>query len=155
VAQRQAQGLGCDQVVGIDAVHRKYVEEMGGMNIFFVSEENGKTTVATPALTGTLLPGITRMSLLEVAKELGFGAEERRISIDDWEKDLGEGRMTEAFACGTAAVITPIGTVKSSRGTWAVRDGQTGPVTTKLREALLNIQHGIAPDTHGWLYKII
>jgi branched-chain amino acid aminotransferase len=154
VAQRQAQGLGCDQVVWIDAVHRKYVEEMGGMNIFFVYEENGKTTVATPALTGTLLPGITRMSLLEVAKELGFGAEERRISIDDWEKDLVEGRMTEAFACGTAAVITPIGTVKSSRGTWAVRDGQTGPVTTKLREALLNIQHGMAPDTHGWLYKI-
>ncbi|MDR2561456.1 MAG: branched-chain amino acid aminotransferase [Holophagales bacterium] len=155
VAQRQAQGLGCDQVVWIDAIHRKYVEEMGGMNIFFVYEENGKTIVATPALTGTLLPGITRMSLLEVAKELGFGAEERRISIDDWEKDLKEGRMTEAFACGTAAVITPIGTVKSSRGTWVVKDGQTGPVTAKLRETLLNIQHGLAPDTHGWLYKIL
>jgi len=154
-AQLQAKAEGCDQVVWIDAIHRKYIEEMGGMNIFFVYEENGKTIVVTPSLTGTLLPGITRLSLLDVAKELGFGAEERRISVDDWEKDLREGRMTEAFACGTAAVITPIGTVKSTRGTWVIRDGNTGPVSAKLRETLLNIQHGLAPDTHGWLHKIV
>lgn len=155
VAQHQAKEMGCDQVVWIDAVQRKYIEEMGGMNICFVYEENGKTILATPALTGTLLPGITRLSLLEVAKELGFGAEERRISIDDWEADLQKGRMTEAFACGTAAVITPIGTVKSNRGTWTIKDGQTGPITSKLRETLLGIQHGLVPDTHGWLHKII
>ncbi|MCL1909139.1 MAG: branched-chain amino acid aminotransferase [Holophagaceae bacterium] len=155
VAQHQAKEKGCDQVVWIDAVHRKYVEEMGGMNICFVYEENGKTIVVTPALTGTLLPGITRQSLLEVAKELGYGAEERRISIDDWDADLREGRMVEAFACGTAAVITPIGIVKSVRGTWTIKDGQTGPVTSKLRETLLGIQHGLALDTHGWLHKIV
>jgi len=155
IAQQQAREKGCDQVVWIDAVERKYIEEMGGMNIFFVYEEHGKKTVVTPALTGTLLPGITRVSLLEIAKELGFGAEERKISIDDWEKDLREGRMTEAFACGTAAVITPIGTVKSGRGTWVIKDGQTGPVSSKLRETLLGIQHGLVPDTRGWLYKIV
>jgi branched-chain amino acid aminotransferase len=155
VAQQQAKGEGCDQVVWIDAIHRKYVEEMGGMNIFFVYAENGGTTVVTPELTGTLLPGITRLSLLDVAKELGFRAEERRISIDDWEADLSAGRMTEAFACGTAAVITPIGTVKSTRGTWVVGDAQAGPVSTKLREHLLNIQHGLAPDTHGWLHRVV
>ena len=154
LAQQEAKGRGCDQVVWIDAVRRQIVEEMGGMNIAFIYEENGKTTLVTPALTGTLLPGITRMSLLEVAKELGLGAEERTITIDDWETDLREGRMTEAFACGTAAVITPIGTVKSSRGTWVVKDGQTGPVSAKLRETLLNIQHGLVPDTHGWLHRI-
>jgi branched-chain amino acid aminotransferase len=106
-------------------------------------------------LTGTLLPGITRLSLLEVAKELGFRTEERRISIDDWEVDLREGRMTEAFACGTAAVITPIGTVKSTKGTWVIGDGQSGPVSMKLREQLLNIQHGLVPDTHGWLHSVV
>jgi len=155
VAQQQAKDKGCDQVVWIDAIHRKYVEEMGGMNIFFVYEENGKTIVVTPILTGTLLPGITRLSLLEIAKELGYGAEERKISIEDWEKDLREGRMTEAFACGTAAVITPIGTVKSVHGAWVIKDGQTGPVSAKLRETLLNIQHGLVPDTRGWLHKVI
>jgi len=154
-AQMQAKEEGCDQVVWIDAIHRQYVEEMGGMNIFFVYQENGKTIVVTPELTGTLLPGITRQSLLEVAKELGFGAEERKISIDDWENHLRDGRMTEAFACGTAAVITPIGTVKSTRGTWTVKDGQSGPVSMKLREQLLNIQHGVAPDVHGWLHKVV
>ncbi|MDR2697979.1 MAG: branched-chain amino acid aminotransferase [Holophagales bacterium] len=154
-AQQQAKSEGCDQVVWIDAIHRKYIEEMGGMNIFFVYEENGKTIIVTPTLTGTLLPGITRMSLLDVAKELGFGAEERKISIEDWETDLRDGRMTEAFACGTAAVITPIGTVKSARGTWVIKDGKAGPVSAKLRETLLNIQHGLVPDTHGWLYKIV
>jgi branched-chain amino acid aminotransferase len=155
VAQHQAKNEGCDQVVWIDAIHRKYIEEMGGMNIFFVYVENGKTIIVTPTLTGTLLPGITRLSLLEVAKELGFGAEERKISIDDWETDLREGRMTEAFACGTAAVITPIGTVKSTRGTWVIKDGNQGPVSAKLRETLLNIQHGVVPDTHGWMHKIV
>ena len=155
VPQQLAKEEGCDQVVYLDAVHRKYIEEMGGMNICFVYEENGKPIIATPELTGTLLPGITRASLLEIAKGLGYGAEERKISIEDWEKDLKEGRMTEAFACGTAAVITPIGTVKSSRGTWVIKDGQIGPVSAKLRETLLNIQHGLAPDTHGWLHKIV
>ena len=154
VAQRQAKGEGCDQVVWLDAIHREYIEEMGGMNIFFVYQEKGETVVVTPELTGTLLPGITRDSLLQLAREQGYRAEERKISVDEWKAAIAEGRMTEAFACGTAAVITPIGQVKSRRGEWLVNKGETGPVAARLREVLLNLQHGLAPDTHGWMKKI-
>ena len=154
IAQMQATEKGCDQVVWLDAVHRKYIEEMGGMNIFFVYNEGGRTVVVTPELTGTLLPGVTRVSILELARELGFGAEERKISVDEWDAALKEGRMTEAFACGTAAVITPIGRVKSRQGEWLVNGGETGPVAAKLRETLLNIQHGLSADTHGWMHEV-
>jgi branched-chain amino acid aminotransferase len=155
VAQRQAQGEGCDQVVWLDAVHRKYIEEMGGMNIFFVYQEKGETVLVTPELTGTLLPGITRDSLLQLAREQGFRAEERKITVDEWRADIQSGRMTEAFACGTAAVITPVGQVKSRHGNWSMNKGETGPVAAKLRETLLNLQHGLAPDPHGWMKKIV
>jgi branched-chain amino acid aminotransferase len=154
VAQTEAKAAGCDQVVWLDAVHRRYVEEMGGMNIFFVYKENGETVVVTPELTGTLLPGITRVTLLELAKSLGFRTEERRISIEEWDAALKEGRMTEAFACGTAAVITPIGLVKSNHGEWPVNGGTTGPIASQLRKALLDLQHGVAADTHGWLHTV-
>ena len=154
VAQSQAKGQGCDQVVWLDAIHREYIEEMGGMNIFFVYQEKGETVVVTPELTGTLLPGITRDSLLQLAREHGFRAEERKISVSEWRDAIREGRMTEAFACGTAAVITPVGHVKSRRGDWDIHQGETGPVAAKLREALLNLQHGLAPDPHGWMKKI-
>ncbi len=155
VAQHQAKGEGCDQVVWLDAVHREYIEEMGGMNIFFVYQEQGDTVIVTPELTGTLLPGITRDSLLQLAREQGFRAEERKITVAEWRAAIQEGRMTEAFACGTAAVITPVGEVKSSRGGWVINQSQTGPVAAKLRETLLNLQHGLAPDTHGWMKKIV
>ncbi len=154
IAQKEAKAEGCDQVVWLDAVHRRYVEEMGGMNIFFVYQEAGQTVVVTPELTGTLLPGITRLTLLELAKSMGFKAEERRISVEEWQAALQEGRMTEAFACGTAAVITPIGTVKSTHGEWKINNGESGPVATQLRKALLDLQHGLAPDTHHWLHEI-
>ena len=124
------------------------------MNIFFVYNEGGRTVVVTPELTGTLLPGITRRSILESASELGFSAEERKITVAEWDAALKDGRMTEAFACGTAAVITPIGRVKSKHSDWIVNGGETGPVAAKLRETLLNIQHGLAPDTHGWMQCI-
>lgn len=155
VAQKEAKSLGCDQVVWLDAMHRRYVEEMGGMNIFFVYQEGGKTVVVTPVLTGTILPGVTRLSLLQLAKEMGYETDERRITIDEWELALKEGRMTEAFACGTAAVITPIGLAKSKHGEWLINKGEVGPVTTKLREGLLNLQHGLAPDTHGWMHTVL
>ncbi len=154
VAQKQAKAKGCDQVVWLDAVHRTNVEEMGGMNIFFVYKEGGRSVVVTPELTGTLLPGITRRSILELASELGLGAEERKITVDEWKAALMEGRMTEAFACGTAAVITPIGRVKSMQGDWTVNGGETGPIAAKLRDTLLNIQHGLVPDTHGWMHEV-
>ncbi|HNX31765.1 MAG TPA: branched-chain amino acid aminotransferase [Holophaga sp.] len=154
IAQAQAKGEGCDQVVWLDAVHRRYIEEMGGMNIMFVYKEKGETVIVTPELTGSLLPGITRRSLLQLAQDLGYKSEERRISTDEWEAALLEGRMTEAFACGTAAVITPIGTVKSRNGQWIINNRETGPVAARLREALLGIQHGTAPDPHGWMHTV-
>jgi len=155
VAQRQAKGEGCDQVVWLDAIERNYIEEMGGMNIFFVYQEKGETVVVTPELTGTLLPGITRDSLLQLAREQGFRAEERKITVDEWKGAIAEGRMTEVFACGTAAVITPVGHVKSRRGNWDINKGETGPVAAQLREALLNLQHGLVPDTRGWMKTIV
>ncbi|MBI3130182.1 MAG: branched-chain amino acid aminotransferase [Acidobacteria bacterium] len=155
VAQAQAAEQGCDQVVWLDAVTRNCIEEMGGMNMFFVYQEGGKTTLVTPRLTGTLLPGVTRRSLLELAKDLGFEAEERTITVDEWKDAVATGRMTEAFACGTAAVITPIGQVKSKRGDWTIHHNESGPITMKLREAMLNLQHGVSADTHGWMHKVL
>jgi len=154
IAQTEAKAEGCDQVVWLDAVHRRFIEEMGGMNIFFVYQENGEKVVVTPELTGTLLPGITRLTLLELAKNLGYRTEERKISLDEWDAALKEGRMTEAFACGTAAVITPIGLVKSNHGEWPVNKGETGPVAAQLRQALLDLQHGLAPDPNHWLHTV-
>jgi branched-chain amino acid aminotransferase len=127
---------------------------MGGMNLFFVYQDGGKTRLVTPKLTGSLLPGVTRDSILTLANDLGYGAEERLISVDEWRADLSSGKMTEVFACGTAAVITPVGAVKSSAGEWTIGDGQTGPVAAKLRDILLSIQHGSAPDPHGWMHSV-
>ncbi len=154
VAQAQAQEKGCDQVVWLDAVERKYIEEMGGMNLFFVYQENGKTVIVTPQLTGTLLPGITRRSLLDLARDLGFDAEERKLTTQQWRDDIASGKMKEVFACGTAAVITPVGLAKANGFEIKINNGENGPVTMALRDALLAIQHGTAPDKHHWLHPI-
>lgn len=158
VGYRDAVEKGCDQVVWIDAVERKYVEEMGGMNIFFVYQAGERTTLVTPKLTGTLLPGVTRDSLLALAGDLGYAVEERLVSVEEWQRDARstskEGRMTEAFACGTAAVITPIGSVKSRGGEWLMGDGSPGPVQDRLRATLLGIQHGELPDTRHWMHEV-
>ncbi len=150
VAQAQAAEQGCDQVVWLDAVERRWIEEMGGMNLYFVYGNR----ILTPRLTGTLLPGITRASLLEIAADLGYEVGESRISVDDWKDGNADGTLTEVFACGTAAVITPVGSVKSTTGNWTVGDGQPGEVTMKLRKALLDIQTGAAEDTHGWMHRL-
>lgn len=154
LAQRQASQEGCDQVVWLDALEHRFIEEMGGMNICFVYQDEGKTRLVTPLLTGTLLAGITRASLLQLAQDHGMEPEERRLSVEEWQCDLENGAMTEAFACGTGAVITPIGTVKSRGGTWTINNGETGPVTAFLRESLLNLQHGLAEDPHGWRHDV-
>lgn len=154
VAQAQAEQKGCDQVVWLDAVERQYVEEMGGMNLFFVYQDGGKTTVVTPELTGTLLPGITRDSLLQIARDLGYASETRRLSVSQWRADIASGAMTEVFACGTAAVITPVGHVKANGFEMTINHGENGAITIALREALLGIQHGTAADTHGWMHKV-
>jgi len=153
-AQAQAIKEGCAQVVWLDAVTRRNVEEMGGMNIFFVYEEAGRTKLVTPKLTGSLLPGITRDSLLMLGKDLGYAVEERTVTIDEWLTDAADGKMVEAFACGTAAVITPIGALKDENGTYTIRDGSMGPVSTKLRERLMDLQYGVGPDPYGWMHRV-
>jgi branched-chain amino acid aminotransferase len=156
VAQQQAVDQGCDQVVWLDAAEHRWVEEMGGMNLFFVFGGAGGQTpqIMTPALTGTLLPGITRDSLLRLAPELGIKASEDRISVEAWREQSASGELTEVFACGTAAVVTPVGRVKGTTGEWLVGDGAPGPVTMRLRDELIGIQNGRLPDPYGWLRKV-
>ena len=154
VAQRAAAKEGCDQVVWIDARERKWVEEMGGMNLYFVKGIGTGATVMTPQLTGTLLPGITRDSILSVAKDLGYKVQEAMVSIDDWRDGVASGEITEIFACGTAAVVSPVGLAKSVMGTWKTGDGQPGVITMQIRNHLLGIQHGTVLDTHNWMKKL-
>jgi branched-chain amino acid aminotransferase len=154
VAQAQAVERGCDQVVWLDAVERRWVEEMGGMNLYFVFGSGANAHLMTPELTGSLLPGVTRASLLELAQDLGYAVEERRISTDEWEKKAVSGELTEVFACGTAAVITPVGSVKHANGGFTVAGGEPGPATLRLREALTAIQQGTTPDPHGWMRRL-
>ncbi|WP_030774951.1 branched-chain amino acid aminotransferase [Streptomyces sp. NRRL F-2664] len=150
VAQAQAAAHGCDQVVWLDAVEHRWIEEMGGMNLYFVYGDR----IVTPELTGSLLPGITRDSLLTIARDLGYTAEEGRLTTEDWQRDNANGTLTEVFACGTAAVITPVGSVKSERADWIQGDGEPGSVTMRLRKALLELQTGRAADTHGWMHPL-
>lgn len=156
-AQAQAAAKGCDQVVWLDAVERRWVEEMGGMNLFFVfgTQQDGNVQVVTPELTGSLLPGVTRTSLLQLARDRGYEAVERRISTDEWAKTVDSGELTEVFACGTAAVVTPVGSVLHAEGGFTNGDGQPGPVTMQLREALVAVQRGLVPDTHGWMHTLV
>ncbi|MER6720594.1 branched-chain amino acid aminotransferase [Streptomyces halstedii] len=155
LAQAEAAAKGCDQVAYLDAVEHRWVEELGGMNLYFVyGREDGGTRIVTPSLTGSLLAGVTRDSLLTVARDLGYTSEEDRVSIGQWRDDTANGALTEVFACGTAAVITPVGTVKSVDGEWVQGDGTPGEVTLKLRERLLDIQRGTVEDTHGWMHPL-
>jgi branched-chain amino acid aminotransferase len=152
--QQQAVDNGCEQVVWLDAAERRWVEEMGGMNLFFVSGPEADASLMTPALTGTLLPGITRDSLLTLGADLGLPVTEGRLSAGEWRAGCESGELTEVFACGTAAVITPVGRVKGARAEWLIGDGGAGPVTMRLREELMGIQYGDRPDPHGWVHKI-
>ena len=155
VAQRAAAKEGCDQVVWIDAVERKWIEEMGGMNLYFVKGSGAGATIFTPKLTGTLLPGITRDSILSVAADLGYKVEEGMISVDQWRDGVASGEITEIFACGTAAVVSPVGCAKSAMGTWVTGDGNPGVITMQIRNTLLGIQHGTIADTHHWMKKVL
>jgi len=152
--QLEALAHGCDQVVWLDAIEHQWVEEMGGMNVFFVYGSGSNARITTPGLTGTLLPGVTRDSVLTLAPDLGIPAEERAISVAQWRAGCESGDITEVFACGTAAVITPVGAVRGAAGDWTIGGGQPGPVTMHLREQLLGIQFGQLPDRHGWVHKV-
>jgi branched-chain amino acid aminotransferase len=150
-AQAEATRQGCDQVVFLDAVERRWVEELGGMNVFFVFSDG---SIQTPPLTGTILPGITRASLITLARELGLTVREEPYAIDQWQVDAQSGRLVEAFACGTAAVVTPIGKVKGRTHEFTIGDGNLGPVTARLKSGLLDIQNGRVPDDFGWLDRL-
>lgn len=151
IAQQEAFDHGCDQVCFLDAVERRWVEELGGMNLYFVHADG---SIVTPELTGTILEGVTRSSILDLADELGHKVEERRISIDEWRDGVGSGEITEVFACGTAAVITPLGRLAWNGGELLMGD-TAGQVTMSLRETLLDLQYGRSEDTHGWLHRIV
>ena len=124
------------------------------MNLYFVFGNGENARLMTPSLTGSLLPGITRDSLLRLGADLGYQVEEGRISVEEWRQANESGELTEVFACGTAAVITPVGHVKSRTGDWTVGDGNAGPITSRLRQSLLDIQTGAAPDPYGWLERV-
>ena len=151
VAQAEATRHGCDQVVFLDAAEHQWVEELGGMNVFFVMKDG---SLVTPALTGTILEGITRMSVIQVAKDMGREVTERKITLDEWRDGVASGDITEVFACGTAAVITPIGVLKDATEFIGSEDAKAGETTMAIREQLLGIQTGTAPDTHGWLTRL-
>lgn len=154
IAEFQAEAMGCDEVVFLDALERRWVEEMSGMNLFFVISSGDDQKLFTPALTGTILPGNTRDALLKLAVDLGIEAEEGRISIEEWQAGSRDGSIAELFACGTAAVVTPVGSVRSNQGSWSIGDGEPGPVTMRLRQALMDIQYGRTPDSHNWMHRV-
>lgn len=153
-AQAQAKAAGCDQVVFLDSVEHRWVEELGAMNLFFVFGSGTEARLVTPGLTGTLLPGITRDSVLRLAADLGLAVEERRVSTEEWESSANSGELTEVFACGTAAIIAPVGTVRHKTGEFTIADGEPGPVTMRLRDRLTGIQEGRDPDPYGWLHRL-
>lgn len=152
LAQRQAEEAGCQQAVWLDATERRYVEEMGGMNMFFVRGEGPGAEIITPELTGTLLPGVTRRTLLSMAERLGYTAKEERITVDRWRAECESGEISEVFACGTAAVVTAVSHVRDGDDGWRIGDGTPGPVTRSLRNALVDLHHGELADTEGWLH---
>lgn len=140
----EAKRHGCDQAVFLDAKEHHYVEELGGMNLYFVFDDG---QVVTPA-SDSSLEGIIRKSLHDIAADLGYAVTERYFGIDEWTQGVASGRITEVFACGTAAVITPVGRLLWSEGEVnSAATGEAGPVTTTLRRALVDLQYGRAKDT--------
>lgn len=151
VAQSEAIRQGCDQVVFLDAAEHRWVEELGGMNLFFLFDDG---SLLTPPADGTILEGITRDSVLTLARAQGLNVREERYAIDQWRADAEPGRLVEVFACGTAAVVTPVGTVKSTQGAFTIGAGGAGQMTQQIRTKLVDIQRGAVADTHGWVQRI-
>ena len=136
----------------LDSSEHRWVEELGGMNLYFVKSDG---SIVTPSLSGSILPGITRDSIMDLARDLGHDVIERRVSIDEWREGCADGTITEVFACGTAAVVTPVRALKWDGGEAVAADGEAGKVTLDLRSALIDIQYGRAEDRHGWMVNVI
>jgi branched-chain amino acid aminotransferase len=151
VPHRNAVEKGFDQVCFLDAAEHKYVEELGGMNLFFAFEDG---SLLTPPLGGTILAGITRESLITLAREEGLTVREEPYAFDQWRVDAESGKLLECFACGTAAVVTPVGKVASDDGEFTIGSGGPGQLTGSLRDKLVAIQRGSAADKHGWVLRL-
>lgn len=149
--QQQAQAQGCSQVLFLDPVEGKYLEELGGMNVFLVMRDG---SLVTPALSGSILEGITRDSILQLARDRGMQVVERQVTIDEWRDGVASGAIAEVFACGTAAVVTPIGQLKGKDFEVGDLTAPAGPVTLSLRQELTDIQYGRVADRHGWLLRL-
>lgn len=147
----KARKKGYSQVLWLDAVHGRYVEEVGAMNIAFVYDDK---RIVTPALTGSILPGVTRDSVLTLAPTLGYAISEERIDVYEMLADLESGKITEVFGCGTAAVIAPVGKFGFKDKEYIINNHEPGPVTTRLYQALTDIQYGRADDPFYWTMKI-
>ncbi len=145
-AAELAEEKGFDQVLWLDSNEKKYVEEVGSMNMFFVLDGE----VVTPALVGSILPGITRKSCLQVLKEKGYRVSERRISIDEVVEGARNGTLQEAFGTGTAAVISPVGFIRYREQDYTINNGKMGTITKMLYDTITGIQYGTLPDDYGW-----
>ncbi|MBI5637838.1 MAG: branched-chain amino acid aminotransferase [Nitrospinae bacterium] len=151
LAAEEARDEGFAQVIWLDAIERRYLEEVGAMNIFCVIGDE----LVTPPLEGTILPGVTRLSVLELAKAWGIKAVERRIAIDELFDAREKGRLGEVFGSGTAAVISPVGELRHGGKTLTVNGGNIGPLAQRLYDAITAIQYGEAEDTFGWMEKVV
>ena len=149
-AGEKAHQNGYTQVLWLDGVERRYVEEVGSMNIFFVI--NGE--LVTPSLTGSILPGVTRDSVLKLAKHWNMPVSERRVSIDELFEAHAQGRLDECFGTGTAAVISPVGELRYKESTISISGGKVGPVAQKFYDAITDIQYGRSADPFGWIVPV-
>ena len=150
IASDKAKELGCDQVLWLDAKEKRYIEEVGSMNMFVVI--GGE--VLTASLDGTILPGITRDSIIKIFKDKGYKVTERKVSLDEIIDALKENRLDEAFGTGTAAVASPVGKLRIGDEEYVIGDGKTGKITQMLYDTLTGIQRGKIEDKFGWLYRI-
>ena len=151
LAQQEGYEHGCSQVMFLDAETSTFIEELGGMNLFFVFKDG---SVVTPPLDGTILHGITRDSVITLLKDRGHSVVERKFALSELEQAAENGDLVEVFACGTAAVITPVGLFKSSRGEIEISGQRPGELTVEIRQELTSIQYGRLPDKHNWLVKL-
>lgn len=149
-AGEEAAKKGFDQVLWLDANEKKYVEEVGSMNMFFVIDGE----VITPMLTGSILPGITRKSCIELLKANGYKVSERKISIDEVIAAQAAGKLNEAFGTGTAAVISPVGMMEYKGRDYVVNNNEMGKITKWLYDTITGIQTGRLADTHNWVVKL-
>ena len=149
-AGERAAKKGYSQVLWLDGVERKYIEEVGAMNVMFKIDGE----IVTPKLTGSILPGITRKSCIEVLKKLGYTVSERLLSVDELVSAMKAGKLEEAWGCGTAAVVSPIGKLAYGDDEYTINGGKIGEVTQKLYDILTGIQWGKLPDEFGWVYKV-